>query len=405
MPPSEALGFKNFRSSFERRLIKLIYAVDGKEVLKHGGEGREVILTFDITGNLVFHEGAQLKLSFKSGETKVPVSRTIIGFSDHRSHGSLSLPATNPFDEGSLGGDARLPQLLISIQGLQDGQSEFVLTIEDPEAPSRFPLSLCPRCILRITVMLSEWPNEVDFEVSNNKYMKNGVKLSMPVSRNYLPENENNLLLWAAAVGDTQLLDALLRLTKRSVKDITNEAGRSVLVYASLIGRDEVIKFLEGQPEVNWNRTDKNGRTALSWAVGNGHISTAQLLLTKTDPNLADKDGLVALSWAAKNGQVGTSVLLLSLENDQMPELRAEGKDRLTPLACAAAGGHSEVVSRLLSNIPYPKDNEEYPKLLEKDIETSLNLSAQNEHQEAIEVLVRARIFLVREWIFEPDGK
>ncbi|CAG9992223.1 unnamed protein product [Clonostachys byssicola] len=395
MSPSEALGFKHLRHSFEKRLIRLIHAIDGEDVLQPDEEGRGTILTFDVTGNIIFHKGTTLKLSFKSGQAKLPVSWAVIGFSDHRLHGSLSLPATNPFDKGSLGGDARLPQPLISVQGLQDGQSELVLTIEDPEATSRFPSSLCPHCILRITVTLSEWPNEVDFEVSNNPYMKNGVKLSIPISKNYLPENEINLLLWAAAVGDTKLLKTLLRLTKRSVEDITDEAGRSILVCASFMGRDEVIKFLEGLPELDWNRTDKNERSALSWAIGNGHISTTQLLLTKADANLADEDGLTPLSWAAKNGHVKTAALLYSLKNFQMPDLRAEGKDGLTPLNRAAVGGHSEVIKELLSKIP---DNNENKGLLNNDIKKSLDLAAQHEHQEAIEILVGA-------WVFQFDDE
>lgn len=57
---------------------------------------------------------------------------------------------------------------------------------------------------------------------------------------------------------------------------------------------------------------DNNGRTALSWAVGNGSLVMAKALLEKrVCVDTKDNAGLTTLSWAARHGHCRMIELLL----------------------------------------------------------------------------------------------
>ncbi|PKK49582.1 hypothetical protein CI102_7975, partial [Trichoderma harzianum] len=55
------------------------------------------------------------------------------------------------------------------------------------------------------------------------------------------------------------------------------------------------------------------GRTALSWASGNGHEAIVQLLLdtNKVDVNSRDYNGWTPLKWATEKKHTKTAQLLL----------------------------------------------------------------------------------------------
>ncbi|KAI9747798.1 MAG: hypothetical protein M4579_007384, partial [Chaenotheca gracillima] len=97
--------------------------------------------------------------------------------------------------------------------------------------------------------------------------------------------------------------------------DPTDEYGRTPLLFAAR-GRpsrcnpvadfEAVMALLLSTNEINVNARERNGRTALSWAAGNGYLARVKALLAipGIDPNLKDNKGRTPLDWAKRNGHI-----------------------------------------------------------------------------------------------------
>ena len=100
---------------------------------------------------------------------------------------------------------------------------------------------------------------------------------------------------------------------------------------------------LLGRRYVSPDSSSESGRTPLSWAAENGHEGIVKLLLAQGDvnPNSSSKDGQTPLSWAALNGHEGIVKLLLGRK-----DVNPDTPDTMygqTPLLCATDnGGNSE---------------------------------------------------------------
>ncbi len=68
--------------------------------------------------------------------------------------------------------------------------------------------------------------------------------------------------------------------------------------------RSDIVKVLL-KNNVDLNAKDRQGRTALSWAVSQGQIDAVSVLIAAgADVNAADNQGMTPLIWAAMNGQL-----------------------------------------------------------------------------------------------------
>jgi len=81
-----------------------------------------------------------------------------------------------------------------------------------------------------------------------------------------------------------------------------SKAGMSVLAYASMQGRTEIIRLLVDKG-ANVNSQDAYGQTPLILAAWNGDAATIQLLLSyHADMNAHDQSVKTALMWARAEG-------------------------------------------------------------------------------------------------------
>lgn len=148
----------------------------------------------------------------------------------------------------------------------------------------------------------------------------------------------------AAIEGKTTVVKKLLE--KGIDVNITDEDGRTPLMYASYNGHQEVMRLLIGNGAVT-DLQDNYGRTALMMASSGPFPSAVKLLLDHgSDPNITDKEEhYSALMYAAAEGQSDNVKILLAYRAD--PSLKdADGEDAMV---FAAKNGHTEIVTLLNS--------------------------------------------------------
>ncbi|XP_040297956.1 inversin [Bufo bufo] len=206
-------------------------------------------------------------------------------------------------------------------------------------------------------------------------------------------------------------------LTHLSVRDEADLEGRTAFMWAAGKGSDEALKvMLELDPELEINRTDKYGGTALHAASLSGQISTVRVLLDhsaqvdaadvmKHTPlfracemghreviatlikggakvHLVDKDGRSPLHWAALGGNANVCQILI--ENNINPN--AQDYEDRTPLHCAAYGGYIGCMEVLM-------ENKADPNIQDKNGRTALHWSCNNGYLDAIKLLLHYNAF------------
>jgi ankyrin repeat protein len=153
---------------------------------------------------------------------------------------------------------------------------------------------------------------------------------------------------------------SLLRAAERGLEDVVwllltrsdvnvglkDKDGRTALRYAVMGGHKTVVKILLSNG-ANLESQDKNDQTSLSWAAENGYEAMVKLLLNE-GANLESKDKYdrTPLLWAARNGYEAVVKLLLQ-EKAEVNTAAANNSGR-TALQAAAEGGHLAVVEQLL---------------------------------------------------------
>ncbi|EHK26662.1 uncharacterized protein TRIVIDRAFT_141703, partial [Trichoderma virens Gv29-8] len=163
------------------------------------------------------------------------------------------------------------------------------------------------------------------------------------------------------------------------------------LMTASYFGLTEVMKCLYKLDNAELNlQDDTYGRSALSWAAGNGFHGAVKLLISRwrgfrllsrvgARVDSVDRDGLTPLSHAILNSHVAAAKLLLKAG------ARVDTKDGIggTPLSYAICNGHEQIIKLMFKK----KTNIN----TEEDISTPLLLSAAEKGREDIVKLLLDR--------------
>jgi ankyrin repeat protein len=139
-----------------------------------------------------------------------------------------------------------------------------------------------------------------------------------------------------------------LLLTRSDVKvGLKDKDGRTALTYAVMGGHKTVVKMLLARSEVEADLKDKDGMTLLWWAARMEHEAIVEMLLKsgKVDADLNDNDSRTLLSWMAEEGREAVVNVLLN----KGANLESKDKNGLTPLSWAAENGHEAVIKLLLN--------------------------------------------------------
>ncbi|KAJ4291881.1 hypothetical protein N0V90_009777 [Kalmusia sp. IMI 367209] len=176
----------------------------------------------------------------------------------------------------------------------------------------------------------------------------------------------------------------------------------SVAIWTAAHGWSDVLQQLLSKSIAGADDVDSSGRTALSWAAGNGQVETAKILLGSANINKYDNEKRTPLLWAARRGQLDMVALLLD-------EGAAWTKDynHYSALGWAARSGQSTVVEYLLARPHIQADvkgelvRPSYPPVLENPSRTlegcPISIASEKSHVETLLVLVKKAFELLDE--------
>ncbi|EFO61460.1 Kinase, NEK [Giardia lamblia P15] len=167
------------------------------------------------------------------------------------------------------------------------------------------------------------------------------------------------MLMCAAALGDIDMISQYL-----NERNQRNRQGQTALILAAQNGRDEAVKFLmeyEGSAS-GWTSliyfayldqvdtikeklhekgcADITGMTALMWAAWQGHKKTMEILL-EHERRMKDKQNHNALYYALKNGHLEIAKIIVPYEDPT-------DINGVTAFMRAAARGDTEMIKLLL---------------------------------------------------------
>lgn len=218
----------------------------------------------------------------------------------------------------------------------------------------------------------------------------------------------SSALHWAAERNNQGVAQKALKAMK--CVRVANEYDQSALMVAAKHGSYAVARLL--LTVANLSVTDKDGRTALSWAAAEGHEPIVDLLLSKeadmsvekfdqerpvslatekeharvtelegVDPNVKDSGGKTPLSLAAENGHKRVVELLLAKEG---VDPNCQDFQLQTPLSLAAEKGHVGVVELLIA-----KEGVD-PNHQDTDGWTPVSSAAARGYMRVVELLLKA---------------
>jgi ankyrin repeat domain-containing protein 50 len=155
-------------------------------------------------------------------------------------------------------------------------------------------------------------------------------------------------LMWAVGGDFTTIVSSLLQ-DDRVDPNARDKMGRTATSWAAGYGYEQSLQLLIRSKAVDLNVGDNEGKSPLIWAVNHDRAACVSLLVrrkTGVDKGIIDKDGRNAISWASGRGHVE---VLLTLIKYGCPGVTAKDVDGWNPLAWAIQNNSPRTVEVLLS--------------------------------------------------------
>ncbi|KAK4038130.1 hypothetical protein C8A01DRAFT_17749 [Parachaetomium inaequale] len=229
-----------------------------------------------------------------------------------------------------------------------------------------------------------------------------------PLAKNETGDNHLETLKQAILDGNNASLQAVLEAHPHLVNAKIGIHHGTAVHYAirngngdkgTERGRQDMLRIMAAIPDVDWNATDRSGRTPLHVACSHtrNYAEIAQFLLGHgADPNLLDGTQCTPLHDAVGEGQKDMITNLLLSRDPDMVDLR--DVDGFTPLHDASRKNKTEVAERLI-------EAEANVNAKTKRGATPLHLAASNNALAAAEVLLRAGALSVFNYAKERPEK
>jgi len=191
----------------------------------------------------------------------------------------------------------------------------------------------------------------------------------------------------AAAAGHTEVIKCFIKAHDEGAGidfNLTNKNGETALSFAISKGQEDACIALIESGKTDPNIPNQNGHTALHKAVTGNNTRIAEALLKgpiPADANMATSGGSTPLHIAVDSGNLDMVKLLTSIEGI---DTNSVDLSQNTPLHRAAEKGHPEIITHLI------QEGSAEVNATSKDGNTPLHLAAAMENMEATKALLEA---------------
>lgn len=148
-----------------------------------------------------------------------------------------------------------------------------------------------------------------DIELARRLLSTNRVDPRQQVKGEKTPDSQQwTALMKAADYGSVEMMELLMSIG--ADPSAVNRDGETALMIAAKSGRHDVVHWLTSPTRISSaSKGDKEGRTALMWAVIGDHYSVIPRLAKTSPESVAQTDhmGRTALMWAAQRGFLRTA--------------------------------------------------------------------------------------------------
>jgi len=205
------------------------------------------------------------------------------------------------------------------------------------------------RCTPSIVNMKDNYGNTALFYAESDGYLDtvNTILDLVPEQRAFMEmEKTFKKLLDACEAGDIQVVQNIVASKEVDINH-TSFKGMTTLMCAMTYNQVDIVSYLLSLPELQLDKRDCGGYTALHWAVNNGCVSIVRLFCqdrrcTPSVINMKDNDGETALMRAVYCGQ-----LEIVKELDKVEGTDFRTKDRYGKTLKARNKYHAEMVEFL----------------------------------------------------------